>query len=167
HHVKNAPGMVGHLLLRVPSGAPLKLLLVLGSRVGLVLGLGVLAVQCSSPAILLEELGGGLVATDLHRAQLLPLPLCISVSALCQKLRTGQSTYGRGSWIAQTRCGHRGCGGWKSNRGTGRCQRGPTSMSGSSGRSRSRSVRVCRLQVSRCHAPWYATCSVPCWPAST
>lgn len=59
--------------------------------------------------------------------------------SFCKKVNMLASTYDRGSLIAQMRYGHQGFGGWRSNQGRGRCQRGRMSMLGSFGRSRSRS----------------------------
>lgn len=63
-----------HLRLRVPLGTSLQLILVLGSSVGLILCLRILAVQRCCATILAKELGGRLIATNLHGAQLIPLP---------------------------------------------------------------------------------------------
>lgn len=63
------------LLLRIASGASLQLVLVLGSGVGLVLCLGVLAVQGGGASVLLEEPGRRFIAANLHNTQLVPLPL--------------------------------------------------------------------------------------------
>jgi hypothetical protein len=63
------------LLLRISSSTSLQLVLVFGSGVRLVFGLGVLAVQGGGASILLEELGGGLISANLHYTQLIPLPL--------------------------------------------------------------------------------------------
>lgn len=54
--------------------------------------------------------------------------------------------YCRGWWSAQRRCARPYYGGWRSSRGTGRCQRAPTTRWGSSRRSRSISVGAGRSQ---------------------
>lgn len=67
-------------LLGITSSPALELVLVFRRRGRLVFGLGVFAVQGCSSAILLEELGGRFIATNLHNAQLIPLPFCSSIS---------------------------------------------------------------------------------------
>lgn len=68
-----------HSLLGVPRGPLFQLLLVLGCCGGLVLGLGVLAVEGGGSAILLEELGRRLIAAHLHNPELVPLPFCTRI----------------------------------------------------------------------------------------
>ena len=66
---------IARVLLGIPGGPLLELLLVLGGSGRLVFGLWVFAVEGSRAAVLLEELGGRLIAANFHQAQLVPLPL--------------------------------------------------------------------------------------------
>lgn len=59
----------------------------------------------------------------------------------------GPCTYGPGSSSAQRKCERRGCGGWRSSPGRGRCPTAPTSTSGSSDRSQSISGRKPRVNA--------------------
>lgn len=71
-----------NILLGISRSAALELILVLGGGIGLVFRLRILTVERRSAAILLEELGGRLVAANLHNSELVPLPLCSNSSAL-------------------------------------------------------------------------------------
>jgi len=143
---KTNVGRAPNILLGVPSCPFLEFFLVLGCGVGLVLGLGVLAVQGGSPAVLLEELGGGLVSTNLHHAELVPLPFCSVISGGAGCVRFAGDTYGRGWLIGRRRYEHRGFDGWRNSQGRGRCLGVRMSMLGSFVHNRNRSG--CAREVS-------------------
>jgi hypothetical protein len=69
-------GQIVRVLLGIPGGPLLELLLVLGGGGRRVLCFWVLAVERGRAAVGLEELGGRLIAADLHNTQLVPLPFC-------------------------------------------------------------------------------------------
>ena len=68
-------------LLGVTSSSALELVLVLRRCGRLIFGLGVFAVQGCSSAILLKKLGGRFITTNLHHAQLIPLPFYIRLKS--------------------------------------------------------------------------------------
>lgn len=65
-----------NIRLRILRCATLELVFVFRSSIRLVFRLGIFAVERSSAAVLAEELGSALIATNLHNTKLVPLPLC-------------------------------------------------------------------------------------------